>query len=186
MYLFTKQIDFNAPVPILHQALQIAIYDEYRAQASYQSILDTFGQVAPFRHIVEAETRHINALLPLLKRYQVPIPVNDWYPNVTPAQTLRENCELGVAAEIQNVQMYDHLLNYVSQADIRHTFMNLREASLTNHLPAFRQCAAAQQAISYTNSCTSVGSQPSWLWVLGGIAVGFMVSKAVRTELGAS
>ncbi len=173
MYLFTKHIDVNAPVPILHQALQIAIYDEYRAQASYQRILETFGQVAPFRNIVDAETRHINALLPLLKRYQVPIPINDWY--VVPANTLQENCELGVAGEIQNVQMYDHLLRYVSQSDIRQTFMNLREASLTSHLPAFRQCAA-QQPVSYT-SCTN--TQPSWLWVFGGMAVGFMVSKGV-------
>lgn len=142
MYLFTKKIDLASPVPYVHQALQIAIYDEYRAQASYQRVIETFGIIAPFAHIVQAETQHIAALLPLLHRYQVPIPVNDWYAHLSPAYTFRENCELGVAAEIQNVQMYDHLLNYIQQPDIRFIFNNLRAASLFHHLPAFRWCVS--------------------------------------------
>lgn len=148
MYFFTKHIDFNVSVPILYQALQIATYDGYRAQASYQNILDRFGQAAPFHNTTEAENHHINAFLPLLKYCQIPKPVNDWYPHKT--------------------------------------FINLREAPLTTHLPAFRQCTV-QKAILYLNSCTNVGSQPSWLWALGSIAVGFMVSKTSRTTaLGAS
>lgn len=177
MYLFTKQIDFQTPVPILHQALQIAIYDEYRAQATYQRVLESFGPVAPFSNIVHAETRHINALLPLLQRYQVPIPINNWYSNVVLANTLGENCELGVAGEIQNVQMYDHLLSYISQTDIRQTFMNLREASLSSHLPAFRQCSRQPIHFSYDSPVTSPPTLLTWLWLLGtGVIIG-RVSK---------
>jgi len=142
MYLYTKQLDLNIGVPLLHQALQMSIYDEFRAEASYRRILEMFGKVAPFSNIVHAETRHINALLPLLYRYQVPIPVNDWYPHVHPAPTLRENCELGVAAEIQNAQMYLHLLSYNPPPDVASVFANLRHASHTHHLVAFRRCAA--------------------------------------------
>lgn len=141
MYLFTKHLDFQSPIPLLHQALQMSLYDEYRAQATYQRILETFGNIAPFNRIVEAETRHINALSPLFYRYQVPIPINNWYPLVTPAITLRENCELGVAGEIQNAQMYSHLMTYMtSYTDLMQVFTQLHYASSQHHLPAFRQC----------------------------------------------
>lgn len=142
MYLYTKQLDLNIGVPLLHQALQMSIYDEFRAEAAYRRILEAFGNVAPFSHIVHAETRHINALLPLLYRYQAPIPLNDWYSHVHPAPTLRENCELGVAAEIQNAQMYTHLLSYNPPPDVAQVFDHLRHASHNHHLTAFRHCAA--------------------------------------------
>lgn len=141
MYLFTKHLNFQSPVPLLHQALQMSLYDEYRAQASYQRILQTFGDVAPFNRIVESETRHIAALIPLFYRYQVPMPVNNWYPLVVPALTLKENCELGVAGEIQNAQMYAHLMDYMAAyPDLMQVFMQLYHASSQHHLPAFRCC----------------------------------------------
>jgi len=144
MYLLTKHLDFQSPVPLLHQALQMSLYDEYRAQASYQRILETFGDVAPFNHIVHAETRHVQALEPLFYRYQVPMPVNDWYPLVVPALTLKENCELGVAGEIQNAQMYTHLMNYMSAyPDLVQVFSQLHHASSHHHLPTFRRCVAS-------------------------------------------
>lgn len=142
MYLFTKQLDFSSPVPPLHQALQMSVYDEFRAEATYQRILERFGPVAPFRNIVHAETRHIQALLPLFYRHQVPIPINDWYPQVHPADTLTENCELGVAGEIQNAQMYAHLLSHQPPEDVARVFLNLQHASKNHHLPAFRRCVA--------------------------------------------
>lgn len=145
MYLFTKQLDFNSPVPLVHQALQMSIYDEFRAQASYQRILEQFGNITPFINIKAAETRHINALLPLLYRYQVPIPIDNWYALVEPAPTIVENCELGVAGEIQNAQMYAHLLTHISYPDIRQVFIQLQHASSQHHLPAFRQCVNSKR-----------------------------------------
>jgi len=144
MYLLTKHLDFQSPIPLLHQALQMSLYDEYRAQASYQRILEIFGNIVPFNHIIEAEMRHIAALTPLFYRYQVPMPINNWYALVAPAATLRENCELGVAGEIQNAQMYAHLMEYMAAyPDVMQVFAQLYHASSQHHLPAFRRCVAA-------------------------------------------
>ncbi len=140
LYLFLKRINPALNIPPLHQALQIAIYDEYRARAFYQKVIDFFGPVKPFINIVEAEKQHIAALLPLFYHYGVYIPVDDWYPNLEPSPNFVENCEIGVAAEISNVQMYHYLLNFVPQPDIRQVFSNLQAASLNSHLPAFRRC----------------------------------------------
>ena len=141
-YLQGLRIDPASPVPALHQALEIALYDEYHARATYQKVIDTFGALLPFSNIVQAEERHINALLPLFSRYGATPPQDDWYGKVEIAPTPVENCEIGVAAEIDNIRMYDHLLSYVAEPDVRDIFYRLQAASYNNHLPAFRQCVA--------------------------------------------
>lgn len=39
-------------------AMAEALDDEYKAIATYESVLDAFGPVRPFANIVEAERRH--------------------------------------------------------------------------------------------------------------------------------
>ena len=138
------RIDPTLGIPPLHQALRIALYDEYHARATYQKIVDAFGPVPPFINIIQAEERHGAALLPLFPRYGVAMPVDDWYPRIEIAPTLVENCEIGVAAEIENIAMYDNLLSYVAEPDVREVFYHLQAASYNNHLPAFRRCVAAR------------------------------------------
>ena len=145
LYLLTKRVNLALNIPPLHQALQIAVYDEYRARAVYQKVIDWFGAVTPFINIVEAEKQHIATLLPLFSRYGVYVPVDDCYPQIDVIPNLKENCELAVAGEISNVQMYEHLQGYVSQPDIRQVFYNLQAASLNQHLPAFRSCVSSWQ-----------------------------------------
>ena len=58
----------------LEQALIEALDDEYKACASYAHIISTFGEIRPFINIMEAEKRHIQALLPLFRKYGFSIP----------------------------------------------------------------------------------------------------------------
>ena len=77
--LVTLRVDPGYGEPILHQVLRIAIYDEFHAYETYNQVIVKFGAVSPFVNIREAEIRHYSALLPLLLKYQVPIPINDWH-----------------------------------------------------------------------------------------------------------
>ena len=140
--LLSQRVDPQYQEPILHQVLRIAIYDEFRAFESYNKVIEKFGMVRPFVNIREAERRHINMLLPLFAKYNVPVPDNNWSDTIVVPDTLLECCELGVAAEIENVAMYDNLLLYTVNQDIRNIFSRLRSASDDNHLPAFRNCVA--------------------------------------------
>lgn len=127
--------------PILHQVLRIAVYDEYHAYETYKKTIETFGNVTPFSNIIEAEVRHFNALEPLLIKYNVPAPINNWAEKIELPNTLLECCEIGVVAEIDNIKMYNNLLLYVEQyPDIKDLFYQLQAASYNNHLPAFRNC----------------------------------------------
>lgn len=139
--LKTSQIDATFDMPILHQALRIAIYDEMKAYETYIQIIEKFGEVLPFIHIVEAEKNHYAMLLPLLEKYQVALPNNDYSSSIVMPNTLLEACELGVAAEIKNISIYDTLLeNTQEYLDVQEVFYKLQAASYNNHLPAFRRC----------------------------------------------
>lgn len=146
--LVTLRVDPNYDEPILNQVLRIAVYDEYHAYETYRKVIETFGSHAPFINIIEAEIRHYEELVTLAKKYNVELPENDWYEKIVLPSTLVECCEVGVAAEIDNIQMYDNLLLHTQEyPDITDTLYKLQAASYNEHLPAFRQCV-----VSYTNN----------------------------------
>ena len=64
-----------------------ALDDEYRARATYQKVIDTFGPVRPFVNIVEAEDRHAQALLSLFARFGVPCAAEHAVTTLAEAQT---------------------------------------------------------------------------------------------------
>ncbi|MEZ5921326.1 MAG: DUF2202 domain-containing protein [Parvularculaceae bacterium] len=129
--------------PAVKQALDEALADERKAHASYKAIIDRFGEVRPFSNIVHAEQRHIDALLPLYARYGLTPPADE---TVVPAEVYTEDllglCKIGVAAEIENVRLYDKKLlpAVAAYPDIAEVMRRLRDASNDKHLPAFQRC----------------------------------------------
>ena len=159
---------------MLADALNMALDDEYRARATYQSVLNQFGPVFPFVNIVQSEQRHITALLPLFQRYGLaPVP-DRWSGQAFPFNSVVEACEAGIAAEISNYQMYDRFLEQIAEPDVRFVFSNLRNASAYHHLPAFRYCAGqGDNTIDIPPPITMDGGDKStipWAAVAGVIA----------------
>lgn len=136
--LLGQRVDSSLDIPMVAQVLRIAAYDELHALAFYRRVVEQFGPVAPFVQIVEAEQRHYQMVWGLLERYRIMAPVDSWHQYVTIPGTLVECCEMGVAAEIDNVALYEHLLRQVDQKDIRELFYRLQAASHNHHLPALR------------------------------------------------
>ncbi len=120
----------------LHEALE----DEYRSWATYDQVISDFGEVRPFINIRDAEARHIQALCSLFTFYGITVPKNTWPGQIMQYKTIHEACEAGVAAEIENGQMYERLLKSTDRADILTVFRNLQEASQQRHLAAFQRC----------------------------------------------
>jgi hypothetical protein len=132
----------NSAIRNLEIALNEALQDEYKACQTYRLVIQKLGPVRPFINILAAEQRHIQALLPLFRRYQLPIPINTWGARLTVPDTFHEACLAGVEAEIENGAMYEKLL-HLSQgfADVQRVFRNLQRASQENHLRAFQRGA---------------------------------------------
>lgn len=153
----TESIDFNPHVDITDlpseeisqveiEALNEALQDEYKAEATYQRVIDSFGEVRPFINIIRAEQTHSAALKTLYLKYNLPIPENDWFDKIPEFESVSKACEAGVEAEIANVAIYDRLFEEVDNKDILQVFSALRKASQEKHLPAFQRCGGA-----YTN-----------------------------------
>ena len=125
----------------LKQALEEALDDEYKARATYQLVLQKFGQIRPFVNILQSEERHIQALFSLFQKYQIPIPIDTWKDRVEMPNSVLSACEAGVQAEIENGEMYERLLAMTEEyPDVQRVFWNLQWASQQNHLQAFQRC----------------------------------------------
>ncbi|GAB4186261.1 MAG: hypothetical protein Tsb002_10590 [Wenzhouxiangellaceae bacterium] len=126
---------------IVGDVLIEAINDEYKARATYRHVIKQFGKIRPFVNILEAESRHVEALLPLFHKYGVTIPEDDWDSRVVVPQSVKEACQAGVDAEIANAKMYERLIQQAAEyPDIQQVLEQLKRASAENHLPAFRRC----------------------------------------------
>jgi len=125
---------------MLAEVLNEALMDEYKARDTYRKIIDTFGAVRPFINIVEAEQRHIDALLPLYEKYDIPLPPEPGTQKIAIPDSLLKACEIGVAAEIENLTMYDRLIEMTDLRDVIEVLQCLQAASRDNHLPAFQRC----------------------------------------------
>ncbi len=121
----------------LEEMLNYAILDEYLAQATYQAIIDTYGNVRPFTNIVLAEQTHIDLLTELFTTYGFVIPENTAALNVTVPASISEAIAAGKEAEIQNIAIYEAFLASEDlPEDVRAVFESLVNAS-NKHLNAF-------------------------------------------------
>lgn len=129
--------------PDLATILADALDDERLAEATYSAVIDRFGPVRPFINIIDAERRHAVAVERQMQRLGIAVPPNRWANADVPAPaTLAEACAQAIAAEIENIALYDRLLPHVSDAVARQVLERLQEASRERHLPAFRRCLA--------------------------------------------
>jgi hypothetical protein len=121
--------------------LELALQEEYGAEALYRTVLATFGPAtAPFALIADAEGRHVAALKLLFTRRN--LPPSPWAPVGFPTfGTIPEACAAGVAAEVKDAAFYTpYLARTDLPQDVRNVLTNLQAASLENHLPAFERC----------------------------------------------
>lgn len=122
-------------------AMDEAIQDEFRSQFTYQKVVDTFGNVAPFANIVQAEAQHVSELQALYQVRGLTPPASQWNSdNVPTYSSVQAACAAGVASETANIALYDRLLAQNLDSDVRAVFERLRTASQDQHLPAFQTC----------------------------------------------
>jgi rubrerythrin len=122
-------------------ALHEALADERRAIRLYAAIMERFGERRPFANIINAERNHERSVIVLLQQRGHPIPPD--VPVELPAvpDSFRAACQLGVQAEIENIEMYDRLMAAITDPDAMRVMDRLRWASQERHLPAFRRHA---------------------------------------------
>ena len=142
------EIDTSAPAGVEEGTDAWILWDalmgpdgEYAALASYQSVLDEYGQVEPYATIMAAEGRHADALIRQLERFDVEIPENPYLGKISAPADLETAAQAWAEGEILNVEMYDELIAEAQSEQVIKVLNNLRSASLDSHLPAFELAA---------------------------------------------
>lgn len=123
------------------RALHMALDDEYKAKATYQKVIEDFGDRKPFTNIINSEQRHIEALMPFFEKYGVHVPSNPYLGKITGYNSFKEACLAGVNAEVENVALYDKIYSMTDDSELIAVFNSLQSASQNKHLPAFQRCA---------------------------------------------
>ncbi len=136
--------------PAAHDAVLRALDDEYLAQTVYAQVIARTGAEKPFANIMRAEGVHQGLLADILRANNLPIPPNPYTNGAKPIPAIpaarAEACAVGVAAEIENIRLYDEdLLPAVKgDAQITAVMTKLRNDSAERHLRAFQRCAGGQ------------------------------------------
>jgi secreted protein with Ig-like and vWFA domain len=90
--------------------MHYAVDDEYLAQAEYRLILETYGSIKPYSNIVLSEGNHLSLLGQLFDLYQLPFPADPSVGHVVLPNSLLEAAQIGVEAEINNIEMYRYFM----------------------------------------------------------------------------
>jgi hypothetical protein len=134
------------PIEVQEAVLEALLGEEgeYAAYATYDAILNEYGNVNPYTNIMAAEARHIDALKQILDQYEVAYPTeNPYLGEIQAPESLAAAAQAGVDAEIANVALYEEQLEAVADyPDIIEVFINLQAASQEQHLPAFQRAVA--------------------------------------------
>lgn len=155
-----------APWPVLHQAVRIALYDEYAARAYYAAVIQAFGAQAPFAAIAQAKAQLVAALSNQAERYGIPRPFDPFPAETTISPSWRINLARGVAGEIANIRLYDNLSGFVVEPDALQVFRNSQAASRDHHLPAFQR--ALDKAVRQESWHARQGVMPNQAYVRHG------------------
>lgn len=123
--------------------MQAGWLDEQHAYAVYASIMEQFGEIAPFVNIQQAEAQHAAAWEFMFERYSIPVPELPVF-DIPRFATVQEACAEAAEAEIANFDLYDAMLAaFEPYPDLYQVTLNLRNVSEFNHLPALQNCAGS-------------------------------------------
>ena len=137
----------------VEEMLVYAVQDEYGAQAEYEAIVEAYGDQIPFTNILKAEANHIDRLKDLFTEYGYAVP-DDKAEAVLP-ESLETAYTAGIAAENNNIAMYEKFLKEELPSDVEFVFSRLLRAS-QNHLTAFQNAEDGN-----LTSCTGLGGNGS-------------------------
>jgi hypothetical protein len=134
-------VDFNTTIDTsitysIDEMLTLAINDEYLAKATYVKLLEIFPDQKMLEHLILAEQRHIDLLLPLFEAYDVVLPEASNQDLTLDFTTIEQAAQSIASAELANIAMYQHFLSQSNLPDdVRGVFEKLLGAS-SMHLQA--------------------------------------------------
>lgn len=130
------------PEPDLETALTRAIQNEYRIEKIYLRVLSDFGAVEPFEGILFGGQRHSDALADLFTARDLAVPGSVWTTDNVPSyNSVAAACAGALAAEQDDIAMYDDLLRLDLPEDVLLVLGDNRASSRDQRVPELEACS---------------------------------------------
>lgn len=138
--LRSRRIERKAPFPPAHQALRIALYDEFAARAFLRKVVEAYGSREPFAASLKAAEARIATLARLCRRHGVASPLDPFPLETSLAPGWRANCERALAGTLGRLRLYESLIAR-TDAGLRKSLRRL-QAEDTRQLQVWHEAAA--------------------------------------------
>lgn len=176
--LRSRQLDPQAPYPLLHQAVRIALFEEYAARSFYTRVVESFGTRAPFARLLDTEARHIEALSQVCARLGIARPLDPFAAETGIEPTWLANCHRGMAGEVGKVHLYSQLLAVVADPEVQRVFLSVQTSAYEQHIPDFR--AAILAALDQEQYHAAIGVPPQQAYAQHGPLSDFIERTLVQ------
>jgi hypothetical protein len=121
------------------ETLDAATTSKYKTCALYRMVLQAFGPVQPFKDLLKLEEKYQMVLTGLARRYNYPLPADEWEGQVEIPVSFVEACEEAIQLELENDGLYISLMQDGLDPALQRVLLRMRNVSLSSHQPSFRE-----------------------------------------------
>lgn len=125
----------------LARILNEIIQNRFRSLYTFQRVIQTLGNLAPFAEAARDEAENAEKVRNLFEAFDLNAPQSLWsLSNVPSFESLEEACAAGVKSEQESIAFFDRLLADDLPPVVDNVIQDLRNTAANKHLPAFQQC----------------------------------------------
>jgi len=121
------------------ESLTNALNSESKSRATYWKVNDNLGESYPFEDIEKEKAQNIEELRQAFQRYELTVPIDDWYGKVNKYSSTQSACRASVFLEQDNIQLYDTLATKTNKLDLLVLF-DMLKTKAQEHLLKFKSC----------------------------------------------
>lgn len=158
-----RKIVSGTRTPPAHQALRIAIFNEYAARAFHTGVIGSFGDKTPFPAALRACEQRIAQGTTLCRRLGVPRPPDSFPAGTRISLSWRENCERAANGEITRAGLYASLLPRIGQADVCALLARWQRDSVRRQYPAFIQALATAVRQEHRHASHGIAPEEAYM-----------------------
>lgn len=137
--LLGRRVRPASPFRAMHQALRIALYEEYAGRAFCARMVEAFGDRQPFAAAAKIAGTRVAGLAALSQGLGVPCPLDTWPQRLALCPTWLENCQRATECEAAKAYLYDSLQPHAGLPEVAERFAALQRESVEVLVPRFQQ-----------------------------------------------
>ncbi len=121
-------------------ALASVIENEYELRATYQKVLDKFGDERPFINVIGSKEHNINMLTELMLKHGTKPPADDWINRVNEYDSIEDACKAAVQFEADSSMLYQSVFASTSKDNVLEILLHIEKIIMMNNIPTFERC----------------------------------------------